>query len=42
MIEDYEENMVTRRQSKLNEISYVCYTSQIEPKNVEVALNDDV
>ncbi|WKA13265.1 hypothetical protein VitviT2T_030583 [Vitis vinifera] len=33
--------MVTRRQAKLNEISYVCYTSQIEPKNVEEALNDE-
>ncbi|KAJ9673020.1 hypothetical protein PVL29_026342 [Vitis rotundifolia] len=33
--------MVTRRQSKLNELSYVCYTSQIEPKNVEEALNDE-
>ncbi|RVW93475.1 putative mitochondrial protein [Vitis vinifera] len=41
MIGNYEDNMVTRRQAKLNEISYVCYTSQIEPKNVEEALNDE-
>ncbi|KAJ9705776.1 hypothetical protein PVL29_003735 [Vitis rotundifolia] len=33
--------MVTRRQSKLNEVSYVCYTSQIKPKNVEEALNNE-
>ena len=38
---DFEESMVTRRQSKLNEISYVFYTSQIEPKNVEEALKDE-
>ncbi|RVX07779.1 Retrovirus-related Pol polyprotein from transposon RE1 [Vitis vinifera] len=38
---DIEDSMVTRRQSKLNEVSYVCYTSQIEPKNVEEALNDE-
>ena len=33
--------MVTRRQSKLNEISYIFYASQIEPKKVEEALNDE-
>ena len=32
VIGDYEDSMLTRRQSKLNKISYVCYTSQIEPK----------
>ena len=31
VIGDYEDSMLTRRQSKLNKISYVCYTSQIEP-----------
>ena len=41
LIGNYEDNMVTRRQSKLNEISYVCYTSQIEPKSFEEALNDE-
>ncbi|KAJ9682774.1 hypothetical protein PVL29_018656 [Vitis rotundifolia] len=41
VIGNYEDNLVTRRQSKLNEVSYVCYTSQIEPKNVEKALNDE-
>ena len=41
VIGNYEDSMVTRRQSKLNEVSYVCYTSQIEPKNVEEALNDE-
>ena len=34
--------MVSRRQSRLNEISLVCYTSQLEPKNVDEALGDDV
>ena len=33
--------MVTRRHSKLNKVNYDCYTSQIEPKNVEEALNDE-
>ena len=32
VIGNYEDSMVTRRQVKLNEISYVCYISQIEPK----------
>ena len=41
VIGNYEDSMVTRRQSELNEISYVCYTSQIEPKNVEEVLNDE-
>ena len=27
VIGNYEDNMVTRRQSKLNEISYICYAS---------------
>lgn len=42
VIGDFEENMVTLRQSKLNEISCICYTFQIEPKSVEEALNDEV
>ena len=33
--------MVTRRQSRLNEMGLVCYTSQFEPKNVEEALEDE-
>ncbi|RVW30845.1 putative mitochondrial protein [Vitis vinifera] len=41
VIGNYKDNMVTKRQSKLNEISYVCYTSQIEPKKVEEALNNE-
>ncbi|KAJ9682438.1 hypothetical protein PVL29_018369 [Vitis rotundifolia] len=41
VIGNYEDNILTRRQSKLNEISYVCYISQIEPKNIEEALNDE-
>ena len=41
VIGNYEDNMVTRRQSKLNEISYIFYASQIEPKKVEEALNDE-
>ena len=32
VIGNYEDSMVTGRQSKLNEITYVCYTSQIELK----------
>ena len=32
VIGNYEDSMVTRRQSKLNKVSYVCYTSQIEQK----------
>ena len=34
VIGNYEDSMVTRRQVKLNEISYVCYISQIEPKKI--------
>ena len=41
VIGNYEDNMVTRRQSTLNEVSYVSYTSQVEPKNVEEALNNE-
>ena len=40
VIGNYEGSMVTRRQSKLNEISYVYYTSQIEQKNIDEAFND--
>ena len=41
VIGNYEDSMVIRRQSKLIEVSYVCFTSQIEPKNVEEALNNE-
>ena len=29
------EKVVTRRQSRMNEMIFVCYASQLEPKNVE-------
>ena len=35
------ECVVTRRQSRLNEMGLICYTSQFEPKNVEEALGDE-
>ncbi|KAL6313555.1 hypothetical protein AAG906_006918 [Vitis piasezkii] len=33
--------MVTRRRARQNEIDFLCYTSQLEPKNVEEALVDE-
>ena len=33
--------MVTRRQSRLNEMGLVWYTSQLKPKNVKKALGDE-
>ena len=33
--------MVTKRQSRLNKTSLVCYTSQLEPKSMEKALGDE-
>ena len=41
VIRNYEDSMVTRRQSKLNEITYVCYTSQIELKKYWRGLDDE-
>ena len=35
------ERVITRRQSRLNEMCLVCYTSQFEPKNVNEALGDE-
>ena len=40
VIGDYEDSMLTRRQSKLNKISYVCYTSQIEPNKCWISLEE--
>ena len=39
-IGNVNERVVTRRQSRLNEMGIVCYTSQLELKNVEEALGD--
>ena len=36
-----DDSMVTRRQSRQNKIDFFCYTSQLEPKNVEKALGDE-
>lgn len=33
--------MVSRRQTRQNEIYFLCYTSQLEPKKVEKALGDE-
>ena len=35
------ERVITRRQSRLNKMCLVCYTSQFEPKNVNEALGDE-
>ena len=35
------EYVVTRRQSRLNEMGLVCYTSQLELQNMEEALGDE-
>ena len=40
-IGNMNELVVTRRQSRLNEMGLVCYTSQLEQKNVEKALRDE-
>ena len=40
IIREINEDVRTRRQMA-NLISYTCYTSQIEPKKVEEALNDE-
>ena len=41
VIRNVNEQVVTRRQLRLNEMGLVCYTSQLEPKNVEEALGDE-
>ena len=41
VIDNVNEREVTRIQSRLNEMDLVCYTSQLEPKNVEEALADE-
>ena len=41
VIGDIEKSVVTRRRSRLNEVSFTCYTSQLEQKNVEEALGDE-
>ena len=41
VIGNVNEWVVTRRQSRLNEMSLICYSSQLEPKNVEEALRDE-
>ena len=38
VIETKKGSMVIRRQSRLNEIGFICYTSELEPKNIEKAL----
>ena len=35
------EHVITKWQSRLNEMGCVCYTSQFEPKNVNEALGDE-
>ena len=35
VIGNVNELVVTRRQSRLNEMDLICYTSQLEPKNVD-------
>ena len=41
VIGNVNEHVVTRRQSRLNEMGIVCYTSQLEPKNVKEASSDE-
>ena len=41
VIRNVNEQVVTRRQFRLNEMGLVCYTSQLELKNVEEALGDE-
>ena len=38
IIGNIDDSMVTRSQSRLNEIDFVCYASQLKPKNVEETL----
>ena len=41
VIGNVNECVVTRRQTRLSEMGLVCYTSQLEPKNVKEALGDE-
>ena len=41
VIGNVNEHVVTKRQSRLNDMGLVCYTSQLEPKNVEEALSNE-
>ena len=41
VIGNIDESVLTRRQSRMNLIGLTCYTSQLEPKNVEEALRDE-
>ncbi|KAL6342170.1 hypothetical protein AAG906_004490 [Vitis piasezkii] len=41
VIGNVNECVVTRRQTRLSEMGLVCYTSQLEPKNVLEALGDE-
>ena len=41
VIGDPDEEVRTRRRARQNEVTYVCYTSTLEPKKVEDALNDE-
>lgn len=41
VIGNMDDFMVTKRQARQNEIDFLYYTSQLEPKNVEEALGDE-
>lgn len=40
-IGNIDDSMVTMRLSKQNETSFFCYSSKLEPKNVEEVLGDE-
>ena len=41
VIGNVNKRVVTMRQLRLNEMGLVCYTSQLEPKNVDEAFGDE-
>ena len=41
VIRNMDDSMVTMRRARQNEIDFLFYTSQLEPKNVEEALGDE-
>ena len=41
IVGNINECVATMRQSRLNEMGFVCYTSQLKPKNVKEALRDE-
>ena len=41
VIGNMDDSMVIRRRFKHNKIGFSCYTSQLEPKNVEEAFEDE-